>query len=127
MTWFVVSIISVIQASEDKQDEYPVYEDFFLFSANSEEELQRKISDRMNIIESGGDCQYKGINAKQICLGVRKIRSIYNEPPRHIDKDPPADATELTHSFMIVQSLPEAKQLADGKSITLRYVDDDDD
>lgn len=125
MTWFVASIVSVIKYNQGDQAEYPVFEDFYLFSAENQEELDRKIADKMAIIDAAGSCSYNEQPATQKCIGVRKIRSIYNEPPLAIDEDPPTDGTELTHSFFLVSSLSDATDLAAGKQVSVTYTDDD--
>ncbi|BGD27362.1 TPA: hypothetical protein RQ837_006603 [Pseudomonas aeruginosa] len=124
MTWFVVSIASTIELLAPPQEEYPIYEDFYLFEAHSEVELQKKIKSTMQIIDSAGDCTYQGSPAKQKCLGTRKVRSIYNPPPSDLDSSPPSDGTELSHSFFIASSLKDAEDFAQGKSVLLKCVDD---
>lgn len=129
MKWFVVSMISVIDTQGKLENDFPVSEEFYLFSASNEDELQKKINEKKLLINAVGaeGVRYKGFDAKEYCLGVRKIRSIYNEPPLDIDSDPPSDGTELTHSFMNVKSLADAKLLASGKSVLVNYIDDDND
>jgi hypothetical protein len=126
MTWYAVSIVSTI-VMPTRQEKYPVFEDFYLFSAESEAELQRKITRRMEIIDLAGSCTYEGTPATQKCLGVRKIRSVYNDDDenRSVDESPPTDGTELTHSFYFVSSLEDAKRLAQGSRVWVEYVDDD--
>jgi hypothetical protein len=125
MIWFAASIVSVIKYNNSEQLEYPVFEDVYLFSAENKNELDSKISERLSIINAAGECTYNGHAATQVCLGVRKIRSIYNEPPLDIDNAPPADGTELTHSFFLVNSIEDAQNMADGKRVKVTYVDDD--
>lgn len=48
MTWFVVSIISYIEVIDESQLEFPIYEDFYLFHANTESELDDKIKERID-------------------------------------------------------------------------------
>lgn len=126
MKWFVVSLISVIDASDPAQSEFPVFEDFFLFSSSSEEELQAKIEKEKSLINASGDCQFFGKTAKKRCLGARKIRSIYNDEMGSPDASPPSNGTELTHSFMTVSSIADAELLAMGKTVLVTYVDDDE-
>lgn len=42
-----------------------------------------------------------------------------------MDEDPPADGTELTHSYMTVKSLNDARRLVEGKAVYVHYIDDD--
>lgn len=124
MTWFVASIASVIEIIDDSQSEYPIYEDFYLFEANSEKELQDKIKLQMQTINSAGECRLLGKPARQRCIGTRKIRSIYNPGPGDIDNLPPADGTELSHSFYVAASLKDAEDFGLGKSVSMKCVDD---
>lgn len=126
MSWFIVSIVSVIKYNHDEQSEFPVFEDFFLFSAGSRAELDRKIATEIEIIDGAGKCFYNRIPSAQSCIGVRKIRPISNEPPYSIDENPPGDGTELTQSFFLVGSINEAMDLAAGKRVTVIYPDEVD-
>ncbi|MCR4532752.1 hypothetical protein [Acinetobacter venetianus] len=105
----------------------PVQEDFYLFEFQSDGELEEKIEKQINIINAAGvdGVRYYGKNAKEYFLGVRKIKTIFNEPPLDMDEDPPADGTELTHSYMTVKSLKDARRLAEGKAVYVHYIDDD--
>ncbi len=125
MTWFVASIVSCIELVHEEQPDFPVYEDFYLFEANSEEELGTKIRQKMKVIDDAGECNLDGKPARQRCVGVRKIRSVYNEPPLDIDGDQPGDGTDLTHSFFIAKNIHDVKRYAEGKAVWLNCVDDD--
>ena len=127
MTWCVASFITVIEVLNGKQTEFPIQEEFYLFEFQSDEELEKKIENQINIINSAGaeGVRYYGENAKEYFLGVRKIKTIFNEPPLDMNEDPPTDGTELTHSYMTVKSLDDAKKLAEGKAVYVNYIDDD--
>lgn len=127
MTWFVVSFINIVELIAGEQTEYPVSEEFYLYEAHSEQELQAKIESEKQIINDAGrdGIHYYGQVARQYCAGVRKIKSIFNQPPLHIDCDPPADGTELIHSYMTVSSLADVKKLVEGKAVIVNYLDDD--
>jgi|HubBroStandDraft_1064217.scaffolds.fasta_scaffold373820_1 hypothetical protein len=124
MTWFVASIVSVIEIIDGEQEEFPIYEDFYLFEAQSEIELQDKIKSQMTLINTTGKCYLQGVPARQKCIGIRKIRSIYNDLPGHIDKDPPGDRSEVSHSFFVAFSREDVELFAAGHAVTLRCVDD---
>lgn len=124
MTWFVASIASVIETIDGSQSEYPVYEDFYLFEASSEQELKDKIKRQMQTINIAGECTFLGKPARQRCIGTRKIRSIYNSESGDIDNLPPADGTELSHSFYVAASLKEAENFGLGKPTFMKCVDD---
>ncbi|WP_173911051.1 hypothetical protein [Acinetobacter sp. Marseille-Q1618] len=126
MTWVVVSFINVLEVTEGTQTEFPVEESFVLFNFNTQEELNQKIQAHIDLINGAGaeGMTYYDQPAKEYCLGVRKIKDIFNEDPL-TDDDPPGDRTELTHSYMTVQSLQDAKLLAEGKAVQTHYIDDD--
>ena len=129
MTWFVASLISVVEMLHDTQAEYPVEETFYLFEANSEAEFNEKIAKEVDLLNSAGDCHYLDKPARWHCLGTRKVRAIYhaeNDFNADTDKDPPGDGTELTHSFMVAKSLADVHRLVAGKTVMVRYMDNDD-
>lgn len=126
MTWFVASIVSMIEVLDGGQTEFPIFEDFYLFEAHSEIELQTKIKKKMEIIDSAGKCEYQGHPAMQRCVGTRKVRSIYNEPPLSLDAAPPGDYSELSHSYFIAKSKDDVRSFASGKPTRLLCVDDSD-
>jgi hypothetical protein len=128
MTWFVAGIVSYFEVIGESQSEFPMYEDFYLFEANTQDELNSKIKQSMQITDSAGasGITISGKPAIQKCAGVRKIRSVYNEPPLDIEQDQPSDGTALTHSFFIAKSFEDVKRYAQGKAVSLLCVDDDD-
>jgi hypothetical protein len=126
MTWFVASIISYFEVIGESQSEFPIYEDFYLFEANSKVELDNKIKKTMQLIDLSGVSgnNFDGKPAIHKCAGVRKIRSVYNEPPLDIDEDQPGDGTELTHSYLVANSLEDVESYARGAAVSLLCVDD---
>lgn len=126
MTWFVASLISVVELIGGDQEEYPVEETFYLFEAHSEAELNEKVTKEITSLNRTGSCHYYDKPARWHCLGARKIRSVYHsESAPDLDKSPPADGTELTHSFMVVKSLADVHRLVEGKTVMVRYMDND--
>lgn len=126
MAWFTASIISCIIVDEGGQSSFPIYEDFYLVEANSRDELHKKIKEIMNEINAAGQCNYNGKPAKQKCVGVRKVRSVYNQSPLDIDQDRPDSGTELSHSFMMARSITDVETYASGGAVWLWCVDDSD-
>lgn len=128
MTWFVVRFLTVTEVLDGHQEQYPIDEDFYLFEAHSDEELENKIQAEIEMINrTGADgVTYYGKPAKSYCLGVRKISTIINNKEGlDIDKDPPNDGTWLNYSFMTTKTLDDAKLLAQGKAVYVRYIDSD--
>jgi len=126
MTWVVVSIIRVTEVLEGEQTEFPIEETFVLLNFDTQDELNQKIQEQIDLIDAAGaeGVTYYGMPAKEYCLGVRKIKNIFNEAPLG-ENDPPGDETELTHSYMTVKTLSDAKLLAEGKAVQVNYIDDD--
>ncbi len=124
MTWFTASIITAIK-TDDSVDGIPVFEDFYLIEAESRSlalGLADKIGRDLESLDDGLTLQ--GKDAKRVFLGIRKLRSVYNEGPGDIDSLPPSCGTELSHSYYEVQSWAQAEQLAAGKRVAIEYVDD---
>lgn len=126
MTWFVASVVSCIEVIEGTQSSFPIFEDFYLLEAGSQVELDKKILNIRRTIDAAGECNLHGKPARQFTVGVRKIRSIYNEPPLHIDMDQPGDGSELTHSYFEAKSKHEVELFAKGQVVNLTCVDDQD-
>lgn len=128
MKWFSVSFISAIVCNKNNQEDFPVYEEIILIGANSEIDLQEKIKAHGELIDKAGQngITYNSEIARKIFLGVRKIRAIYNFGGDSLNNSPPDNGCELTHSFYIASSMEEAQKLANGESVTVRYVDDAD-
>lgn len=126
MTWFVANIVSRVEAVDGQQADFPIWEDAYLFEAHSKDELEKKIMKQVRTIEAAGECNYDGKPARQRCIGVRKIRSIYNAD-ESLDQEPPRDGTELTHSFLVAASLEQVAAYARGEEVILRCVDDAND
>lgn len=125
MTWFVVGIVSYFEVLGEAQSDFPMYEDFYLFEAHTRDELDSKIKQSMQTTDAAGS---SGINidgkpAIQKCVGVRTIRSVYNEPPLDIDGDRPGDGTALTYSFFIARSFEDVELYAKGGAVSLLCVD----
>ena len=126
MTWFVASIVSAIRLTEGEQSSFPVYEDFYLIEAGDQEELDLKIGEILKTIDAAGGCTLDGKAATQKCVGIRKIRSIYNSLSNDVDRHPPRDGSELTHSFYLAKSFDDVEAFSRGEAISLLCVDDAD-
>lgn len=136
MTWVVVHYITVTEVLPEAlksdqtefpdgiQTEFPIDEDMILYNVSSAEELEAKIQEHIEIINGAGaeGIRYCGLDAKQYCVGVRKVMNISNDEP---DVEDPVDETLLTYSFMTVKTLEDAQRLADGKAVMVNYIDDD--
>ncbi len=126
MTWVVASIISYFEVIGESQSEFPIYEDFYLFEVHSKVDLDNKIKATMQIIDSAGasGINFDGKPAIQKCMGVRKVKSVCNEPPLDMDKDRPEDGTALTNSYLIANTLEDVESYARGEAVSLLCVDD---
>lgn len=136
MSWVVVHYISVTEVLPEAlksdqtefpdgiQTEFPIDEDMVLYKISSEEELAEKIEAEIEVKNAAGatGITYYGLDAKQYCLGVRKVMKISN---LYESIEDPVDETLLTYSFMTVKTLEDAQRLADGKAVMVNYIDDD--
>ena len=124
MTWYTASVIIAIQALDGVQDRVPVFEDFYLIDAASDEEAFRAaeaIGRQDETLDDGLRLDDKP--AKRVFLGIRKMRSVYNPDPLDLDTDRPTHGTELTHSLYEVDDLDIARRLARGEAVQVRYID----
>ena len=126
MTWYVASCIMAIIQEEGHNGPIPVFENFFLISATSRAEAKKRAI-QIGISEAAVDdgTTLDGRPAKTLFMGVRKIRSIYGQS-KGMDELPPIDGDELSHSFYHVPDLETVRSLAEGKVVTITYVDDDE-
>lgn len=136
MTWVVVHYINVTEVLPEAlksdqtvfpdgiQTEFQIDEDVILYNVSSDEELNAKIQEQIELINAAGatGIRYYGLDAKEYCVGVRKVMNISNDES---DVEDPVDGTSLTYTFMKVNSLEDAQLLADGKAVTVRYLDED--
>jgi hypothetical protein len=125
MTWYVASCILAIVVKSGHQKIFPVFEEFFLVTAEDRVAARREAESFGRQAELDDTLTYEDRPATKMFLGIRKIRSVYNAHPLDIDVDQPSHGTELTHSYYELQSLDEAKRLGEGKAVYLEYVDDD--
>lgn len=125
MIWFTASLITTIKVIDEEQDTIPVFEDFFLIEAIDREEAIREAKRIGKEHESIDDKLFlNGKPAKRIFMGIRKIRSVYNTAPSDIDFERPGNGTELTHSYYEVRNFNDAEKLANGESVNILYIDD---
>lgn len=125
MTWYTASIILTIKVREGGQEYFPVFENFVLIKAESDEDAYKKAEEigKESII-GDEDVSFKGKKADYRFLGIRKVRSVYNPDPLDIDRDRPTHETELSHSYYEVDTIESAELLAQGNIVNIRYVDD---
>lgn len=126
MTWYVASCVSAVVVKSGEQRTFPVFEDFFLVSAENHAVARARAESLATLSLRDESLTFEDQPAERIFLGIRKIRSVYNAPPLELDADQPSHGTELTHSYYELKSLDEAKLLAMGKAVSVLYVDDDD-
>lgn len=95
-----------------------------LYNVRSDEELAEKIEAEIEVKNAAGatSVTYYDLDAKQYCVGVRKVMNIFNQEG---NADNPTDGAQLTYSFMTVKTLEDAQRLADGKAVMVNYIDDD--
>jgi hypothetical protein len=126
MTWYTASIITVIKLREGTQDTFPVFEDFYLIEApDRPSALQKAETAGLALQKLDDKLHFNNQPARREFLGIRKLRSIYNPSRMDMDTMPPVDGTELSHSYFEVGNEAELTLLAEGKRVSVEYVDDD--
>jgi hypothetical protein len=102
-----------------------IFEDFYLIEARTDQEAWQKAHTYGIQLENIDDeLTYMGKPATRKFLGIRKVRAIYNPPESDLDldKDPPTNGSELSHSCYEVNNLDEAIKIAQGKEVSLVYL-----
>ncbi|WP_374334351.1 hypothetical protein [Leeia sp.] len=117
MTWYIASLVSLIEQTEGGQQVFPMFEEYYLFEAHTDAELQAHIAAEADSIQAAGasGLRYCGKEATQRYLGVRQINALPAQP---------VDGAWLTRSRMIAASREEAERYAQGEGVWLRCVPD---
>ena len=125
MAWFTASIVVAIKLKENAQEKYPVFEDFYLIEGDSPNQAYEKAVSIGRELEALEDnLTLRGQAARRLFVGIRKLRSIFNPAPYEKDTDSPVHGTELSHSYMIVNSEEDLNKLGRGEAVEVLYVDD---
>lgn len=127
MTWYCASIVTTIKVKEGDQNTFPVFEDFYLIEAddrNTALKKAEKLGLQLQALDDG--LTLSGIPAQREFLGVRKMRSVYNPPDKELDNAPPANGTEVSHSYFELKNEEDLKKFATGKRVEVDYIDDDE-
>ncbi len=127
MVWYVASVILAVEVEGIEQDEYPVFENFYLIEAENRTLAfaNAEALGREEALANQG-VTFKDRSARFKFIGIRKIRSVYNPSPLSLNEDRPTSGTELSHSYFELKCKSDLDKFASGKSVTVQYVDDDD-
>jgi len=117
--WYVAHIIMYTKLKTDKQTEFPVMENLFLIKAESDDEAYDKAEKIGKECETDfdGTYTYDEIPASILFGGVRKLISCFKSECR------PDDGEELTYSRYMVNNEEELKQLINGDSVKIEYIE----
>lgn len=127
MTWFTASFISATKFPNDGESSYLVYEDYYLFEANTQQEYNDKLDRAIDELKTKySNHTYQNKPSQVEYVGIRKILTITNFNP-NLDKeeDPPDDDCILSYNFLTTKTLNEAKQYAIGGEVFANYIDGD--
>lgn len=129
MTWYTASVVMGVFVNEGVQDEFPVWENFYLIEAASHAEAETKAEAiaRDEEAASATGMTYKDRPAREVFLGVRMTRSIYQGEAGKTEEDPPADGSELFHNVFEFASRAQAERFARNKVVAVIYEEDTDD
>ncbi len=115
--WYVASAIVLFQYKDGVQDDYEIWENFYLIEADSSEEARKKAVKR---VRRSTDVSFdhfftKGRPSRMVLAGIRKVSTCLNPDER------PTDGTELVTIKMRVDSKEELEKLASGKAVKVLY------
>jgi len=124
MTWYTASIVQAIKLKEGKQEIYPVYENYVLIEADTVENAFNKadiIGKQVSEIDDQLTLNNKP--ATMVYMGVRKLIEVRNPLSEELDVDKLHSGTEVSYSYMEVDSEKKLKRLAEGKAVVVNYID----
>lgn len=128
MTWYTASIILACRVKKGVQTIFPVYENYTLFEADSP-------SDAMKIAESyaleyasiDDNLKLNGRPAYWKFEGIRKLIEVRDHLSDNLDVDTPNSGTEVSYSYMELDSEEDITSLANGRRVKVDYIDSDTD
>lgn len=126
MVWYTASIILSCRVKSGDQTVFPVYENYTLFEADSP-------SNAMKIAESYAleyasiedNLELNGRPAYWKFEGIRKLIEVRDHLADHLDVELPSSGTEVSYSYMELDSEEEISKLASGRRVRINYIDSD--
>lgn len=121
MEWYAAHAIMYLEYTDGlPQEEYTVWENIFLVEAEDETKALKK-----SAILAASDEDIKGEHGtveqgrpgRWLFAGIRKLVRCVDSPTR------PDDGSEVTYSTYLVDSADEARALAAGEALTLKYLE----
>ncbi len=128
MAWYTAGIIQAIKLKDGRQDIYPVYENYVLIEAGNVKDafekadlIGEKVSNIDDLLTLDDDQP-----AEMVYMGVRKLIEIHDSlsTPDELHMTRPAHGTEVSYSYMEVDSEDKLKQLVNRESVEVTYIDD---
>lgn len=117
MKWFAAHNIFYFRFKDGVQDTYPVWENIYLIEADGFDEARDKAAalGQQSAGDSSGTLHFVERPAELVFAGVRKVVSCVEEDER------PKDGTEITYSDFEVADRASLDDLAQGRSVVVRY------
>ena len=127
MTWFAASLIKSVFIKNEDQEEFPVFETIFIIEAISFDEAEAKANNIGQMEEmADANLTYCGKQAYSKCMGIRKLKATHNlDHDLEIGSSRPSDGTEIISSYFEISDRQTLRDFIDGKSVMIKYVDDD--
>lgn len=124
MTWYTASIIISCRLKHGCQDVYPIYENFTIFeSENRNDALIKAEIYGKKYAEIDDKLQLNGQDAYWKFEGIRKLIEIRDHFSDDLHVDKPQNGTEVSYSYMEVDSEEKILRLASGKAVDIQYID----
>ena len=117
MRWFAASIVLYVKYKDNKQNNYPIWENIYLISAMTPNEAYRKaISLGKNQQgDSNGTLKWCKRPACWKYAGVRKIIECTER------NNKPTDGTEISYAQMLIKNRNDLKKLIKCKPVEVIY------
>jgi hypothetical protein len=112
--WYAVSVIMYVEFKDSHQNNYPVWENVYLVSAESAEEAFEKAEGfgREQQGDSEGTFTWEDRPARWVFAGVRKVIKCDERPD---------DGIEITYSQFLLKDKKSLDKLVNGETVCLIY------
>lgn len=112
MRWFAAHIVMMVKIKEQKQDDFPVWENIVLIKAASEAEAYQQAEDlgRKDEGDDGGTFRWGKLPAMWVFAGVRKLTECA------LFDDRPESGDEITYTEFWFKTKNDVKRFVEGKA-----------
>src|SRR5262245_33894691 len=117
MKWYAAHIVLYVQLKNDRQRDFPVWENIVLVRARSDEDAWRQAEDRGREVagDDDGSFRWAGQPATWVFAGVRKL-TLCDDPTNR-----PGAGSEITYSEMRFKSPDGVADFVAGRPVNVRF------